>query len=116
VSDLLAIDGISQKPLVVSTVFALMAFSLPVLAEGLTVRLGVAPFGSLQMMPAGELPCQAGRMAIVNLQATVMDEDAWLVLHGRIDDVMHAVMARLAIPIPVGDCHHEAHCIRHQEL
>lgn len=64
---------------------------------GLALCLGT----SMQMCPARELPCEAGRMAILNLQETVKDDEAWLVLRGRIDDIMWAVMRRLGIPIPV---------------
>ena len=36
------------------------------------------------------------------------DDEAWLALHGRIDDVMYGIMSKLEVPIPVRDlplCH-----------
>jgi hypothetical protein len=55
----------------------------------------------MQMVPASELPCEAGRMAIINLQPTQRDDEAWLVMRARLDDVMFRLMSRLKIPIPV---------------
>lgn len=66
-------------------------------AGGLAICLGT----SMQMCPARDLPCQAGRMVIVNLQETEKDEEAWMVLRGKIDDVMYGVMKKLHLPIPV---------------
>lgn len=64
---------------------------------GLALCLGT----SMQMQPASELPCEAGRMVIVNLQPTQKDDEAWMVMRARLDDVMFALMAKLRIPIPV---------------
>ena len=64
---------------------------------GLALCLGT----SLQMSPAGDWPCEAGKMVIVNLQETVKDEDACLVIRARADDVMYELMKELKLPIPV---------------
>lgn len=66
-------------------------------SNGVALCLGT----SLQMCPARDLPCQADKMVIVNLQPTVKDEEAWLVVRAKIDDIMYGVMKTLDIPIPV---------------
>lgn len=71
-------------------------------SDGLALCLGT----SMQMCPARDLPCQAGKMALVNLQPTVRDDEAWVVVRAKIDDVMWGVMQALKIPIPV-----RPHCL-----
>jgi mono-ADP-ribosyltransferase sirtuin 6 len=41
-----------------------------------------------------------GKLVIVNLQKTPKDKHAALLLRGRADEVMRAVMSRLQIPVP----------------
>lgn len=41
-----------------------------------------------------------GKLVIINLQATPKDKKASLVIHGRADEVMQAVMRNLPLPIP----------------
>lgn len=65
--------------------------------KGLALCLGT----SMQMRPARDLPCQAAKMVIVNLQPTVRDKKAWLTLRAKTDDVMYGVMKALQLPIPV---------------
>jgi len=55
----------------------------------------------MQMCPARDLPCDADKMVIVNLQPTIMDDEAWMVVRSKIDDVLYGVMRALEIPIPV---------------
>jgi hypothetical protein len=58
-------------------------------------------------------------MVIVNLQATEMDDEAWLVLHARLDDVLFGVMRLLQVPIPVWErretfyVHHQVTSVKH---
>lgn len=66
-------------------------------AGGLALCLGT----SMQMAPARELPCEAGRMVIVNLQPTEYDADCYLNVRARIDDVLHGLMRELGLRIPV---------------
>lgn len=44
--------------------------------------------------------CAGGQLVIVNLQKTPKDNKAALLIRGRADEVMRAVMSRLQIPIP----------------
>lgn len=41
-----------------------------------------------------------GKLVIVNLQKTPKDKHAVLLIRGRADEVMRAVMSRLQIPVP----------------
>lgn len=50
---------------------------------------------SLRIQPAASLPLMAKRMVIVNLQVTPYDQDAALVIRGRVDEVMEGVMQHL---------------------
>lgn len=62
----------------------------------------------MQMTPARDLACEAGRLVIVNLQKTEKDSEAWMVLRGKIDDVMYGIMKKLELRIPVGRDREEA--------
>lgn len=69
---------------------------------------------SLQITPACDLPLRTvrkykgqeagGKLAIINLQGTKHDKKAvasgGVVIHGRTDEVMRALMAKLGMPIP----------------
>ena len=55
---------------------------------GLAICLGT----SMQMTPARDWPCKADKMVIVNLQPTVRDDKAALVIRAPIDDVLLGVM------------------------
>ena len=56
--------------------------------KGLAVCLGT----SMQMTPARDWPCQADRLVIVNLQPTVKDSQAALVIRAPIDRVLRGVV------------------------
>uniref|UniRef100_A0A7R9YEQ7 protein acetyllysine N-acetyltransferase n=1 Tax=Pinguiococcus pyrenoidosus TaxID=172671 RepID=A0A7R9YEQ7_9STRA len=64
--------------------------------DGLSVCLGT----SMQMVPARDLPCRAKRMVIVNLQPTVKDKKARLVIRAPIDEVMARLLQKLPVSIP----------------
>mmetsp|Transcript_45028 Transcript_45028/g.101656 ORF Transcript_45028/g.101656 Transcript_45028/m.101656 type:complete len:225 (+) Transcript_45028:427-1101(+) len=59
--------------------------------KGLAICLGT----SMQMTPARDWPCEAGRMVIVNLQPTVKDAEAKLVIRAPIDTVMRGLVQGL---------------------
>jgi mono-ADP-ribosyltransferase sirtuin 6 len=58
---------------------------------GLAICLGT----SMQMTPARDWPCRARRMVIVNLQPTIKDDEAALVIRAPIDQVLSGVLAAL---------------------
>jgi mono-ADP-ribosyltransferase sirtuin 6 len=53
---------------------------------------------SLRIEPAGSLPKLAKKYVIVNLQETPMDQEAAMVIRGRVDDVMSNLMEQLGHP------------------
>jgi mono-ADP-ribosyltransferase sirtuin 6 len=53
---------------------------------------------SLRIEPVGSLPSLAKKYVIVNLQETPMDQDAAMVIRGRVDDVMSNLMQQLGYP------------------
>ena len=59
---------------------------------------------SLRVAPANQIPInmtwQGGKMVIVNLQQTPLDEFADFIIHARIQTVMTKVMEKLEMPIP----------------
>jgi NAD-dependent SIR2 family protein deacetylase len=59
---------------------------------------------SLRVTPAADMPLstveRGGKLVIVNLQKTPMDQYAALVIHGKCDDVMNRVMKKLNLEIP----------------
>mmetsp|Transcript_37356 Transcript_37356/g.105395 ORF Transcript_37356/g.105395 Transcript_37356/m.105395 type:complete len:475 (-) Transcript_37356:369-1793(-) len=59
---------------------------------------------SLQIVPACNIPIETvksgGKLVIVNLQKTPKDKKASLLIRGRSDEVMKAVMEQLGTPIP----------------
>jgi len=55
----------------------------------------------MQMTPARDWPCQASRMVIVNLQPTVKDGEASLVIRARTDEVMTKLAVALGGPLVV---------------
>ena len=63
---------------------------------GLAICLGT----SMQMTPARDWPCKADKLVIVNLQPTIKDHAADLVIRAPIDRVMALVMAELGEDIP----------------
>lgn len=63
--------------------------------------LSVVLGSSMQMVPARDLPLRAARLAIVNLQPTVRDSDASLVLRGDLDHVLTLVLRHLNLRFPV---------------
>jgi len=54
--------------------------------------------------PAAEMPNytvkNGGRLVIINLQKTPLDDIASMVIHGKIEDVMVSLMKKLEIAIP----------------
>lgn len=50
---------------------------------------------SLRIEPAGSLPTLAKKYVIVNLQETPKDQEAVMVIRGRVDDVMSSLMQQL---------------------
>jgi hypothetical protein len=52
----------------------------------------------LRIEPAGSLPSLAKKYVIVNLQETPMDQEAAMVIRGRVDDVMGNLMQQLGYP------------------
>lgn len=59
--------------------------------DGLAICLGT----SMQMTPARDWPCRADKLVIVNLQPTVRDQMATLVIRAKIDDVMRMLISEL---------------------
>lgn len=59
---------------------------------------------SLRVAPANQIPINmtwnGGKMVIVNLQKTPLDDFADFVIHARIQTVMTKVMEKLEMPIP----------------
>lgn len=59
---------------------------------------------SLRVSPANSFPQQCavngGRLVIVNLQTTPLDNLATLVIHAKCDDVMTLLMQKLSYQIP----------------
>jgi mono-ADP-ribosyltransferase sirtuin 6 len=53
---------------------------------------------SLRIEPVGSLPSLAKKFVIVNLQETPMDQEAAMVIRGRVDDVMSNLMEQLGYP------------------
>jgi mono-ADP-ribosyltransferase sirtuin 6 len=53
---------------------------------------------SLRIEPAGSLPALAKKYVIVNLQETPKDQEAAMVIRGRVDDVMSNLMQQLGHP------------------
>jgi mono-ADP-ribosyltransferase sirtuin 6 len=53
---------------------------------------------SLRIEPVGSLPSLAKKYVIVNLQETPMDQEAAMVIRGRVDDVMSNLMQQLGHP------------------
>ncbi len=82
---------------------------------GLALCLGT----SMQMCPARDLPLEAGRVALVNLQPTEKDEECDLVVRARIDDVLHGLLRELGLRVPVYErreafhLHHQVSAARH---
>eukprot|EP00753_Platysulcus_tardus_P019655 PLAT7394.1.p1 GENE.PLAT7394.1~~PLAT7394.1.p1 ORF type:complete len:441 (-),score=227.83 PLAT7394.1:90-1412(-) len=66
--------------------------------------LCLAMGSSLRVTPAADVPEEVaqrgGRLVIVNLQSTPLDDDAALVIHAKCDDVMRALMEELELPLP----------------
>lgn len=58
---------------------------------------------TLQIIPSGTLPLltkkNGGKLVICNLQPTKYDEEADLVIHGYVDEVMEVLMAKLELPL-----------------
>jgi NAD+-dependent protein deacetylase sirtuin 6 len=85
---------------------------------GLALCLGT----SMQMSPARELPLDppAGRVALVNLQPTEMDDECHLVVRARIDDVLYGVVKALGLRVPEYErretfyLHHQVTAGRHR--
>ena len=76
---------------------------------GVAICLGT----SMQMTPARDWPCKADKMVIVNLQPTVRDDKAALVIRAPIDDVLVGVMRHLSLPVPPFE-RSESFYLRHQ--
>lgn len=60
---------------------------------------------SMQLMPANKLPLNAnkkktGKLVIINLQPTLMDDKADLVIHNLIDECMGQLMRVLHLNVP----------------
>jgi hypothetical protein len=60
---------------------------------------------SIKVTPAADVPATVAEkpgatLAIVNLQATPLDDAADVVVSAPVDDVMRVVMARLGIDVP----------------
>lgn len=53
---------------------------------------------SLRILPIGELPAQAEKYVIVNLQETPMDDQAALIIRAPVDTVMLELMENLGHP------------------
>mmetsp|Transcript_6095 Transcript_6095/g.7885 ORF Transcript_6095/g.7885 Transcript_6095/m.7885 type:complete len:176 (-) Transcript_6095:223-750(-) len=74
----------------------------------------------MQMTPAREWPCRAAKLVIVNLQPTVRDHLATIVIKAKIDDVMSLLIEELnkrspSRPIVVPPyCRQETFIIKHQ--
>ena len=63
---------------------------------GLAICLGT----SMQMTPARDWPCKADKLVIVNLQPTIKDDAASLVVRAPVDLVLERVMTELGETIP----------------
>ena len=54
---------------------------------------------SLRISPANQLPLKAKKFAVVNLQQTLMDTEASIVIRERVDTVLKDVMGRLGFEL-----------------
>lgn len=71
---------------------------------GMTADLMMCMGTSMKVEPACSIPLATkligGRMVMCNLQKTVKDEMADLIIHAKCDDVMALLMSKLNIAIP----------------
>lgn len=69
-------------------------------ASDLVICMG----SSMRVPPACLMPFKAlengGKVVMCNLQATVWDEDCYLVIHEKLEKIIEMLMAKLEIPIP----------------
>lgn len=66
--------------------------------------LCIAMGSSLRVTPANELPIiclqEGGKFVLINLQKTMLDPMATLVIHEKVDKVIEMLMSKLQFPIP----------------
>lgn len=78
--------------------------TLPLVSHTLYSNLTPCVGSSLTVTPAADLPRdtarRGGKLVIVNLQRTPLDDRAHLRIFARTDDVMRQVMTKLAMQIP----------------
>lgn len=72
--------------------------------DGVAGDLMLCLGSSLRVSPANQIPINmtwnGGKIVIVNLQKTPVDDFAHLIIHARIQTVMAMVMEKLKMPIP----------------